>query len=290
LEAVRNHTRKLLREGMSEAYVDRWTRQTIHIVRSQLFNMPLDMIIEQRLMDRYEALRPSQFASLYKLQQDALEVLTDDDIHKTTAPIIYRATVSLNYAFALCIDHLYGHRTDNAAPYKREGAASAGPRIFNLWQRATRNFEPADEYRLVDGVANLLKLQGWYAWQDDPAGDDYSEPEVHGPQGVTNEDLLDAKNPAAVMYCLDALERFEGMARDQILKIASEIALMGSGGLDYASSEKKYHVTAYEDESFSGLHVMCLMYVGFQKVDPSVDLKMPLGDAYRKALNLLGKK
>jgi len=38
----------------------------------------------------------------------------------------------------------------------------------------------------------------------------------------------------------------------------------GSGGLDYASSEKKYHVTAYEDESFSGLHVMCLRYVGFQ--------------------------
>ena len=62
-------------------------------------------------------------------------------------------------------------------------------------------------------------------------------------------------------------------------KIASEIALMGSGGLDYASSEKRYHVTAYEDESFSGLHVMCLKYVGFQKVDPSVDLRMPLKSA-----------
>ena len=64
---------------------------------------------------------------------------------------------------------------------------------------------------------------------------------------------------------------------------------MGSGGLDYASSEKKYHVTAYEDESFSGLHVMCLMYVGFQKVDPSMDLKMPLGDADQKALVSFGK-
>ncbi len=46
----------------------------------------------------------------------------------------------------------------------------------------------------------------------------------------------------------------------------------------------------FTGETFSGLHVMGLMYVGFQKVDPSMDLKMPRGDAYRKALNLLGKK
>ena len=38
----------------------------------------------------------------------------------------------------------------------------------------------------------------------------------------------------------------------------------------------------------SGLHVICLMYVGFQKVDPSVDLRMPLGGAYREALDLFG--
>jgi len=42
------------------------------------------------------------------------------------------------------------------------------------------------------------------------------------------------------------------------------------------------------NESFSGLHVMCLMYVGFQKVDPSVDLRLPLEDAYCEALNQHG--
>ena len=169
LEAVRDHTRKLLREGTSESYVDRWTRQTILAVRSQLHDVPLDMIIEQRLMDRYEALRPSQFASLYKLQRDAVPVLTDEHVRKRTAPVIYRATAGLHYAFALCIDSLYGHRTDYSAPYKREGSSSAGSRIFTLWQRATRAFAPGDEYRLVDSVADLLKLQGWYTWQPDPA-------------------------------------------------------------------------------------------------------------------------
>jgi hypothetical protein len=32
-----------------------------------------------------------------------------------------------------------------------------------------------------------------------------------------------------------------------------------------------------------------MMYVGFQKVDPSLDLRMPLGDAYREARELFGR-
>lgn len=37
---------------------------------------------------------------------------------------------------------------------------------------------------------------------------------------------------------------------------------------------------------FSGLQMMCMMYVAFQKVDPSIDLQMPLADAYREASKL----
>jgi len=186
METVRDHTRKLLREGLSETYVDRWTRQTIRAVRSRLYDIPLDMIIELRLMDHYEALRPSQFASLYKLQRDAVPILTDEHVRERTAPIIYRATAGLHYAFALCIDSLYGHRTDYAAPYKREGAPAAGSRIFTLWQRATRTFEPGDEYRLVDNIADLLKLQGWYTWQDDPGDLSVDEPDPDRLQGTTD--------------------------------------------------------------------------------------------------------
>lgn len=290
-EAIADHAEKLRRDGTSATFVDRWNAQTIHIIRSQLYNIPLDMVIEQRLLEKYESLRPSQFASLHKMQAEALETLTEEHIRKNTAPVIYRATVSLNYAFALCIDHLFGDRTNYGAPYKREGAAVNGSRVYNLWRKAMRKYQPGDQYPLVDDVASLLGLSGWYAWQEDRVAPEATtsmreieEPEV--PEGVTNEELLAAKHQAAVMFCLDALERFEGMPHDRILKIASEIAMMGSGGLDYASAETKYHVTAYEDESFSGLQMMCMMYVGFQKVDPSIDLQMPLDDAYREALEL----
>ena len=292
---VADFNAKLRREGTSSAYLDRWTPQTINIIRAQLYNIPLDAIIEQRLLERYESLRPSQFVSLHKMQEEALPVLTDEHIRKHTAPLIYDATVSLNYTFALCIDQLYGDRTDYAAPYKQVGAAVNGPRIFNLWRKTMRRFSPGDQYRLVEDVASLLGLEGWYTWREDrvPASPPETTVEVDEPdlpQGVTNEELLEAKEPAAVLYCLDALERFEGMPSDKLYKLASEIALMGSGGLDYASSERKYHVTAYEDESFSGLQMMCMMYVGFQKVDPSVDLRMPPESAYREAVELYGKR
>jgi len=81
------------------------------------------------------------------------------------------------------------------------------------------------------------------------------------------------------------------MTDREVLEIASEIAMLGRAGLDYASSDKKYSLTSIAGERFSGLHLMCLMYVGFQRVDPTLGTGMPLADAYSTALDLhKGKK
>jgi hypothetical protein len=37
--------------------------------------------------------------------------------------------------------------------------------------------------------------------------------------------------PDALHYCLDALERFDGMARDTLMPIVMEMANLGQGGL-----------------------------------------------------------
>ena len=60
--------------------------------------------------------------------------------------------------------------------------------------------------------------------------------------------------------------------------------MLGRSGLDYASPEKQYTLRSLPNERFSGLHLMCLMYVGFKRIDPSVDVGMPLDDAYDTAL------
>ncbi|MCU0797943.1 MAG: hypothetical protein MUF31_18635 [Akkermansiaceae bacterium] len=46
--------------------------------------------------------------------------------------------------------------------------------------------------------------------------------------------------PDALSYCLDALQRFEGLSKTEIQKIAFEIAMLGTRGLDVNSPEQKY--------------------------------------------------
>lgn len=91
---------------------------------------------------------------------------------------------------------------------------------------------------------------------------------------------------AATMYMVDAMKRFAKLSDAQVYQIVGEIALVGYTGLDYASNEPKYTLRFLPGESFSGLQMMCLMYVGFKRVQPGVDSGIPLDDAYRRALSL----
>jgi hypothetical protein len=237
-------------------------------------------------------LRPSQFASVYLMYAEALPALTDAEIKKMSPRLIWKANVALNCAYALFLDSLYEGRTAYAEPYSTYTALDTARRLLHLWQEAMKGFKAGDEYALVDEYARILGLERWYEWQPDravpppvisPGGERLDLPMV---EGATNAELLKEKEPAIVMYCLDALQRFEGMDDGQVFQVASEVALLGRFGLDYASSERQYTLKSLPGAKFSGLHLLCLMYVGFQRVDPSVDLELPLHDAYTMALAL----
>ncbi|NLF00829.1 MAG: hypothetical protein GX601_07610 [Anaerolineales bacterium] len=288
VRSIADHIARQKRLGTSEELIEQWTPRSIDVVCAQLSNIPVDMIIEQWLYERYEELHPSQFVSLFAMHSDAARTLNDTQIKEITAPVIYRATVSLNHAFDLFIDRLFGHRTDYATVYRRVPDASAGSKIFAAWQRAMRNYAPGDEFRLVDEVAKLLGLDRWYVWREDVGERDTAE--AAGPQGPTNLEALEERDPAVVMYCLDALERFEGMDDAAVFAIGSEIALKAQGGLDYTDPERKHTLQSLKGEQFSGLHLLCLMYVAFQRVNPSLDLQLPFADAYQRALGMFGKR
>jgi hypothetical protein len=73
------------------------------------------------------------------------------------------------------------------------------------------------------------------------------------------------------------------MDHDQIFTAVSEIALLGQQGFDYRSSEEKYTLRTLPG-SYSGLQLMCYMYVGFKIVQPELDTGLDLEDAYQSAL------
>lgn len=90
------------------------------------------------------------------------------------------------------------------------------------------------------------------------------------------------ERPDAVMYCLGALERFEQMSTDQVRQVGFEIAILGQGGLDVNDPAQKYRLKSLPGP-FSGLHLVCLMYVAFKQFAPEQDVGFDLGKEYEEA-------
>jgi Flp pilus assembly protein TadD len=92
--------------------------------------------------------------------------------------------------------------------------------------------------------------------------------------------------PDAVMYCLDALQKFRELGETKTGAIVFEIAMLGRSGLDINDPAKKYTLRSLRG-TFSGLQLVSLMYTGMKLVDPSVDAGIDLSKEYAAAKGLL---
>ena len=273
------------RRDLSPQTIDEVIQRLVRGLCNQLYNAPLDMIIDSRVHEKYPFLHDSEFTWLADEHERNLAVLTDTAIRSIAPKKIYQANVTMNAAVVLFVDDLFNGATDLAAHYRATGLLSTGQRLYALWQEAMKNFQPGDEYLLVDAFARELKLTDTddlspgYASSTRPVGDE---------GGPTNPRLLNdpTLQMAATMYMVSAMKRFAQMSDAQVYQVVGEIALVGYTGLDYASNEPKYTLRFLPGESFSGLQMMCLMYVGFKRVQPGVDSGIPLDDAYEHALSL----
>lgn len=141
-------------------------------------------------------------------------------------------------------------------------------------------FTPGDEYEIVDEYAAILKLRPWYEWQIDPV---LSHKEMKSEQSQSIPPVTTEK-PEAYTFCLDALKRFDGKSRDEIFNVISEISMLGMKGIDYTTPGKTYTLKTLPGETFVGLHLLCIMYVGFKLYDPAVNCGLDFFEAYTMAL------
>ena len=88
--------------------------------------------------------------------------------------------------------------------------------------------------------------------------------------------------PDAVMYCVDGLERFEKMSPEEIQKIGFEIGLMGQRGFDTNSPAQQYRLKSLPGQ-FSGLHLVCLLYISFKLISPKQDMGFDLSKEFAVA-------
>jgi Flp pilus assembly protein TadD len=88
--------------------------------------------------------------------------------------------------------------------------------------------------------------------------------------------------PDAVMYCLAAIQRFEKMRRADIQEIGFEIAVLGQRGLDTNDSTTKYQLKSMPGK-FSGLQLVCTMFVAFKTLTPDQGIGFDLDREYEAA-------
>ena len=97
------------------------------------------------------------------------------------------------------------------------------------------------------------------------------------------------ERPDVVMYCLGALERFAAMTKQQVETIGHEIAILGMKGLDINDPAQKYTLKSMSG-SFSGLHLLSLMYVAFKQLAPEEDVGVDFSQEYAQAVAMFKEK
>ena len=85
--------------------------------------------------------------------------------------------------------------------------------------------------------------------------------------------------PDVLSYCGEALSMFDAMPKDEVQKITLEIAMLGAKGFSVNDPSKKYQLRSLPGD-FTGLHLLCLEYVGFKIIDPTVDIGFDISAAY----------
>lgn len=282
IKAVGKDIYKLRDMGVPENALTDYVLQVINGTVMQLYNCPLDMVIEYRLYRKYPVIRPHQFVSMRQTMADNLKVIESREVRRATPALIYRASAAMNYAYATFADFMCQGQTAFAAEYPSGDHEQAGRELFELWREAIDDFVPSDEYSLMQAFASVLKLDGWFEVVPDVTAATFEG--YHPPP--TDQGLLKEREPAVMMYLLGALQRFDGMDPDEVKGVATEISLVGMGGITFTDPDKRFALKALPGEEFTGLQLLALMYAGWKQVEPSLDTGLDFDEMYQAALAL----
>jgi len=100
-------------------------------------------------------------------------------------------------------------------------------------------------------------------------------------QGVSRQD--------AVYYCLDAMKRFAQMSPDAVQKVTLELAMAGRNGFAVHNPDSRYRVKGL-DGDFSGLAMVCFLFVAMERMAPGTDIGFNLAAEYEQAKQMFNAK
>lgn len=298
--------KKFNKMGISEKSIADYCSNLFEGMNRQIFNTPIDLFIENFLFTEFPDLRAYQFVSLYTMLQEGLKAVTDKKIVELSPKDIISKSKVYNLVNAIQFKELFGLdfiKDFNATPSESKHASD----FYEEYLQYRDDKEPAEEYELVLHWAEDLKLDKNFelinekefrtkrtnidellsSIEKDPydleSKAPYKEREMEKFQ-KSQQNI--GTNKAVVMFMVDALQFFDGMAKEEIKKIAFEIAMQGTQG--YRPDKDDYRISSIKGKTFSGYHILAYYYVSWALAIPEMlsQLQLPYDDEYKLALTM----
>lgn len=287
----------------------------------QIMNCPLDLFVEKRMYDKYPIIKAAQLLSLMNQ-----ETLNQESIMKGQQSIfpqsIVNASKIMNIVSSMHLERLFGLRFyQNYKPTKAEFETAK-----DLYEEylAYEDYKPGEEYELVQYFAETLGMEKYFGLKNesefirdtckekeeekyvrDALLGDTDSSSGNSFDGLTEEQKKkqdafykqnkDGADPMQTMmmsmYMVSALEYFEGMSKDQIKRIAFDIAMLGMKGIS-PEIKSGYKVDSIPGKDFGGYEMLAYYYVSWALAIPEQlnALGMPFSKAWETAQELWKRK
>ena len=165
--------RMLMRPGgigtklrLSESTARQYSNMLADGLITQLRSIPIGMHIDQWIYDTYPSIRTAQSSAINEQMRENVQVL-GDQVKSMSPPKVYKASVSMNAAYAVFSDELYGEG-GYSVPYQRASYANLGAELLDIWKKSLA--EPTGDRALVDAWGKHLGVEKWYKWIPLPEG------------------------------------------------------------------------------------------------------------------------
>lgn len=301
--------KKLTKMGISEDNISNYCSGLFDGINSQAFNTPIDLFIENFLYKEYTDLRPYQFLSLFNMIQEGIKAVTDKKVLEISPLHIISKSKIYNLVNAIQFKSLYG--IDLISDFKAsKSELSLANDFYEEFLEYKDDKEPAEEYELLLHWAEDLKLEKNFElvkeaeYRKGQNVDDFLDKLEKDPFGINEKDPVKEEemetfqknqaeiglNMAVVMFMVDALQFFENLSKEEIKKIAFEIAMQGTQG--YNPENKDYRISAIKGKLFSGYHILAYYYVSWSLAIPEMlsQLQLPFDEEYKLAQTMHKKK
>ena len=309
LKKIEPSLKKLKHKGISEQGLKTYGTGLFSGICSLIFNAPIDLFIEDSLYKNYPELRPYQFVSLLNLVQEGLKAVTDKQVLELTPSEIVSNTKIYNLVGAMQLKNLYA--IDFISEYKASKIEmDTANKFYKEFIEYRDDKKPGEEYEMVQNWADDLKLNQFFeligenqyrqrgnidTFIDDLNKDPFGSEEKDPIKEKKMETFLEKQkeiglNMAVVMFMGGALQFFEDKNKDEIKKIAFEIAMQGTQGYD--PNVKNYKLSSIPNKDFSGYQILAYYYVSWSIAIPEMlsQLQLPFEEEYKLALTMFKPK